>query len=531
MKIRKKIYGWYILTIILSISLFLSSEHVNSQYTHQEISVSQVILFILITTVPILLFLEYSILLRIYRINKYAKEERAGNPMPFSDFGSDELTEIVEHLNDQSSLIGEKTSKIKSFETIVKTLFKESPIMNIHIDINGSIKFFNDNAKKYLEKDSPNKNEDGNFFRLFSLKNKDLSIDKILSSTTLNRSCGRLISKDSSGKWILWIYKTNFDNHKKAESHSLIGVDITNIKVKEEKLKTIVKNISSIVIRIDSSGNIDYASSGIVDIMEFSTLPSHINDMILKISESKPGVIERMIEDCQNSNKTCRSYRKIKIYNVLENKYRWYEIIVKKDSYDGMIITIDDAEAIVTKSKKQEKNRIMNEFIYDSMSDLTSNDLKDVGPSINLFIGRLKNLLSSDFTGLYIDIDDFKDLVIESNDGNDIDIDIISALKRQGDNDFKDFSIFEISDPDIPSDLFLYMKKSNIHSLIMSKISFNHTHIGFIFSGVYNRSFHVPEWDDVDGAAIRISGRIIGTVLRPVIKSDNLNLNLEDILK
>lgn len=523
MKLRKKIYIWYLATAILTLSLFFSSEAAS-----HHVDYIQIILIFMITTVPILLFLEYSVLLRVFRILKYSKEEKNGYPIFYKDFGNDELTEIVKHINDQSNIIQSKTSKIVSLENILNNIFKLSPIMIIECSPDGNIKYLNDLSREYLKNRDNSSSITNNFFSLIVSKSLSFNLEREFKALTVEKPQRHRISKDIDDKWILWIFKALFDKHKKIREYSVIGIDITKEKEMEERLRILADNVSKIIIWSNKADEIEFMSDEISDIIEFEKRPTHLNDILLKVSEFKPGILQEMIDNCETSG--CRISKKVRIFNVLENKYLWYEVTVKHHKEHGTLMTIDDIEDLISKSKMQEKNSVMNKFIYEAMSDLTSVDLVDISSAVNGFSKNLNKVLKSDFTGISLNIDGYSKLVVEDSDKKGLNEKLIKVLRGRRSLGTDNFVIFKSGDKDTPADMRHCMEEARVHSLIMSDISFNHTNIGFIFSGIYTKSYHLPEWDEVDGTTIKMSGRILGTVLRPVTKADSSNLDLNDIL-
>lgn len=231
MKIRWKVYKWLVVSMILSLSLTLA--YMGSFSVGDAISE---LIKISIQMVVAILFLEYGIFLRILRVSKFTQRKKGDNSFEIKDYGHDELSDIISHINDQSEMITALTDKIQVYEDRMEALINDSPLLMQSFDRNGKIKFINEAYAEHFGVDSEEM-VGQNIFDFISEKGYNFDLRKDLKKLTKDHPTNsNTYRRKSQRGWLLWINRAIFDNYGQAVEYQTVGVDVTKQKELEGKL-------------------------------------------------------------------------------------------------------------------------------------------------------------------------------------------------------------------------------------------------------------------------------------------------------
>ena len=138
MNLRRKIYSWYLATILASMVLVYALRIPANLITLITIYVA-----ILISALPVLLFLEYGIFLRVKRLSKVVKAANEGKPPVIKDYGHDEISDIADFMGD---LVKERitlSEELLSSKSRVESVLDDAPVLIQRFDKDGNMIYIN----------------------------------------------------------------------------------------------------------------------------------------------------------------------------------------------------------------------------------------------------------------------------------------------------------------------------------------------------------------------------------------------------
>ena len=248
MKIRKKIYPWFLVAVALSDVLFLTMS--NTRGLDQILGTT----FILLVSVfPIILFTEYGLILRINRIHRFFESGTTNMAGILSHgFGEDELTDIANHMIELSTIMSEQANVIAELEDSLSFLVDDAPILVQRFDKKGIIKFVNNTYAEHFHV----RKEDvigSSIFDFVRQRGYDFDLESDLQKLTLRKPVSQGVYKRKTERgWLMWINRAIFDNFGSIKEYQVIGVDITERKEIENRL-SFVYNAMTHLTSVDLS--------------------------------------------------------------------------------------------------------------------------------------------------------------------------------------------------------------------------------------------------------------------------------------
>lgn len=513
MKLRRKIYSWYFFSLIgiwiLVYLLKIPVDLMTMIYTN---------LVLILSSVTIIIFLEYGVFLRVHRINRSIK---AGNyKRMLNDYGRDEITDITEFINDILNENSKVSKALETSETSVRSILDDAPILIQCFDKDGNVTYINNTYANHFDiKDMAAFVEKGNVFNFLAEKGYDFDLKKDLSVLTQRKPVGQKVYKRrSESGHLLWVNKALFDEFGNTIEYQTMGIDITEQKSLEEKLKAVTDNISTAVIWLDEEFGVKYASESCERLHAvFAMKRSFKMSMILN---------EILIEEktlLDYVNKAAQTKETIKVtarINDRKDGDKWYELTVRPIT-SGFMVLFDDIDEKVEGKNKLLKTEIMRNFTFDVISEITSCDLKDIKKLIPKFAKDI---------GVQFDADTVIFSLYEKAD-----VRIVSRWDRDPLNpNFSKVPLFSLTSSwwnktfDKREEGYALVKDTSeckdsnaaqslitngAKTTIIVPISFNHTNIGSIFI----ESHKAKSWCEIDALTIKMIGRLIGMALRPAV--------------
>lgn len=514
MNLRRKVYTWYAITMIASM-IFIYALKVPVTLS----TLVFVYMAVLLSVLPVVLFLEYGIFLRIKRVHRTVK--RPTDDVK-KDYGHDELSEIADFVNE---IIKEKfnlSEQLQTSKARVENVLDDAPVLIQRFDKDGNMIYINNTYANHFE--IFNREEfvkTQNIFEFLVSKGYDFDLKKDLSALTARNPRSENIYKRRTERgYMMWVNKAVFDEFGNIIEYQTIGIDITKAKEFEERLKLLAESISTIVIWLDTDLSIKYSSDSAAILHPMLRFQEHMDTQKL-LSEIKIGN-ENLLEVAVRCSSTKERFETTQLIKNTGRASKWYSLTVKYLE-SGIMILLDDINEVITAKVKLEKTEKMRGFAFNLINELTSCDLKDIKKVVTAFSPVLGKFLYADIViiGLY----ENKGLRIVSkwdiiNDPNLLtnNPSVLASSEwwnfkfdKYSDKDFLINNVLDTEDANVRK----MLSANHIQSFIVAPVSFNHTNIGVIFAASRNHPFC-----DIDTQTVKLSGRLIGMTLRPtVIKS------------
>lgn len=522
MNLRRKIYSWYLLALIASIVLIYAVS-----YPVDMSVLIKTYMAILISTLPVVMFLEYGVFLRVERVNRAIKAEK--KPRPILDYGHDEISDIAEYINGSMKNKTELEATLAASKEHVKNALDDAPILVQRFEPDGKLIYINNTYAKHF--DIPDREKfvaEENVFEFLARKGYDFDLKKDLSVLTLRSPHSENVYKRRSQPGhMMWVNRAVFDSVGNIVEYQVIGVDITRTKQLEEKLTALTNNISTMVIWVDKNFAIRYVSDSVVEIQPL------FKDENVDVKKALEGIRVGEVNLFDTLRECSDGDDRIEDIALIENKvkgFRWYNLTIKSLE-SGYMILLDDVTEEIQTREKLIKQDLMRDFTFNLISSITSCDLKDIKTAIQTFTKDVGAHLSADTVIVSLYDKENARLVARwdaTKEDHHFETPPQFVLNSKWWNEkieqhgghyifLKDLS--EVSDIKVNNLLLSH----NVKSVIAAPVSFNHTNIGTIFIESHKEN----DWCEIDALTVKMAGRLIGMALRPAVTKQRDGVRLD----
>lgn len=522
MNLRRKIYSWYFAALLASVILIYA---VSTPVDTPELI--KTYMAILISTLPVILFLEYGIFLRVERVSRAIKADKKTRPI--LDYGHDEITDIADYINGSMKNKFEMEATLAASKEHVKNTLDDAPILVQRFEPSGKLIYINNTYARHFDiLDREKFIAEENVFEFLARKGYDFNLKKDLSVLTLRNSHSENVYKRRSQPgYMMWVNRAIFDSVGNIVEYQVIGVDITRTKQLEEKLTALTNNISTMVIWVDKNLAIKYISDSVIEIQPL------FKDQNVDVKTALEGIRMGEVNLFDTLKECSDGDDRIEDIIFIENKvkgFRWYNLTIKPLE-SGYMILLDDVTEEIQNREKLIKQDLMRDFTFNLISSITSCDLKDIKSAIETFTKDVGNHLGADtvIVSLY-DKENARivarwDSIKESHHFENPPQFALNSrwwnekIEKHGGHYIFLKDLSQIADVRVNN----LLSSHNVKSVIAAPVSFNHTNIGTIFIESHKEN----DWCEIDALTVKMAGRLIGMALRPAVTKQRDGVRLD----
>ena len=236
---RKKLYIQIAIIALLSIlvmySIILNVTHDLESNKIFTLVTSVLFAFIIFTSITIVI-LEFNVFNRINTLKIQLTDIRRKKSTRIHDYEKDDMTDVSDKINSILECLESKQLEAKEKHELYISLVEDAPILVKRFLPDGTITFANNTYVDYFGKDITLL--DYNIFKLMADfgENVDELKRDLYELNWDNQTTSHVRYNKKTQRYIMWINRALFDNHKRIIEYQSVGVDIT-----EQKESVIIK--------------------------------------------------------------------------------------------------------------------------------------------------------------------------------------------------------------------------------------------------------------------------------------------------